>query len=136
MAVFWVCFLLVIIAGYVIAFTRKGTVASASIGSRRKEFLVPADIETAFRSISAIRGKLTVDDRDPATKVIVLSSPVSFFTWGFLFPVFLHPEGTGTRVVLGCHSKFFQIGPLVTKAHDECEAAIMSAFALPHARVA
>ena len=136
MAAFWVCFLLVIIAGYVIAFTRKGSVASASLGSRRKEFVVPADIETAFRSISSMRGKFTVDDRDPATKVIVLSSPVTLFTWGFLFPVFLHAEGTGTRVVVGCHSKFFQIGPLVTKSHDACEAAIKAEFALPPAYVA
>lgn len=136
MLAFWLVLIAFAVGGYVVAFTRKGRVASASLGSRRKEFFVPADIDSAFRCISAMRGKFTADDRDPATKVVVLSSPVSFMTWGFLYPVFLHPAGTGTRVELGCRSKFFQLGPLVTKAHDECEAAIQSALSLPTARVA
>jgi hypothetical protein len=136
MLAFWVVLIVFMFAGYGIAFTRKGRVASASLGSRRKEFFVPADIDSAFRCISAMRGKFTADDRDPATKIMVLSSPVSFMTWGFLFPVYLHPAGNGTRIELGCHSKFFQMGPLVTKAHDECEAAIKSALSLPQARVA
>lgn len=136
MAGFWVVLVLFALVGYGVALTKKGRVAGASLGSRRKEFFVPADIESAFRVISAMRGKFTADDRDPATKVVVLASPVSFMTWGFTYPVFLHAAGTGTRIELGCHSKFFQLGPLVTKAHDECEAAIKSALSVPTAYVA
>jgi hypothetical protein len=134
---FWVVLILFGVVGYGIALTRKGRVSSAKLGSRRKEFFVQADIESAFRTISAMRGKFTADDRDPATKVIVLSSPVSFATWGFIFPVYLHAAGTmGTRVELGCSSKLFQLGPLVTKAHNDCEAAIQAALSIPAARVA
>lgn len=136
MLAFWLVLLAFAGAGYVVAFTRKGRVASDTIASRRKEFFVPADIESAFRCISAMRGKFTADDRDPVRKIVVLSSPVSFMTWGFIFPVYLHAAGTGTRIELGCKSKFFQLGPLVTKAHDECEAAIQSALSVPTARVA
>lgn len=134
---FWIALVLFGVVGYGIALTRKGRVTGASLGSRRKEFFVPADIESAFRAISAMRGKFTADDRDPTTKVVVLSSPVSFMTWGFIFPVYLHAAGTmGTRIELGCKSKLFQLGPLVTKAHDECEAAIKAALSIPVARVA
>jgi hypothetical protein len=137
MAGFWVVLVLFGVVGYGIALTRKGRVASAKLGSRRKEFFVQADIESAFRVISAMRGKFTADDRDPATKVVVLSSPVSFATWGFIFPVYLHAAGTmGTRIELGCYSKLFQLGPLVTKAHNDCEAAIQAALSIPAARVA
>jgi hypothetical protein len=137
MAGFWIVLVLFGVVGYGIALTRKGRVSSAKLGSRRKEFFVQADIESAFRTISAMRGKFTADDRDPATKVIVLSSPVSFATWGFIYPVYLHAAGTmGTRVELGCHSKLFQLGPLVTKAHNDCEAAIQAALSIPVARVA
>jgi hypothetical protein len=136
MEAFWIALVAFVVGGYAFAFTRKGRVASASLGSRRKEFFVPADIESAFRCISAMRGTFTADDRDPASKVVVLSSPVSFMTWGFLYPVYLHPAGNGTRIELGCKSKFFQMGPLVTKAHNECEAAIKSALSVPTARVA
>lgn len=136
MLAFWWVLIAFVVLGYVLSFMRKGRVASAKLGSRRKEFFVPADIESAFRCISAMRGTFTADDRDPATKIVVLSSPVSFMTWGFLFPVYLHATGNGTRIELGCHSKFFQMGPLVSKAHDECEAAIKSALSVPTARVA
>lgn len=136
MAAFWLGVVVFVVGGYALALTRKGRVASATIGSRRKEFFVPADIESAFRCISAMRGKFTADDRDPVRKIVVLSSPVSFMTWGFVYPVYLHAAGTGTRIELGCKSKFFQMGPLVTKAHDECEAAIQSALSIPTARVA
>ena len=43
------------VVGYGIALTRKGRVAGASLGSRRKEFFVPADIEIIFEAPVAER---------------------------------------------------------------------------------
>ncbi len=133
----FVVMLLLILVGYGVAFTRKGRVATARMGSRRHDLHSNADAQTVFDRISAIRGgKLTVDDRDPEHKIIVLSSPVSLFSWGFLFPVFIHAEGAGTRIEIGIHSKVFQLGPVVTRWHNTAIAEIEQALAVPQARIA
>jgi hypothetical protein len=126
----------VIGVGYAIAFSRKGKVASTTMGSRQTEIHTQASPDQAFAAIAAIGRPYSVDDRDPGAKIVVLSSPVTFFTWGFLYPVFIHAEGTGSRIQIGCQSKFIQMGPLVTNAHRKCVAAIEQSLSLPTARVA
>jgi len=127
--------LLFVALGYMIAFTRKGSVRTARLGSRRLEVFSNSDPAAMFAKLSAMRGKFTADDSDASAKIVVLSSPVSFFSWGFLYPVFIHAEGSGSRVEVGIQSKFFQIGPVVSKWHRDCVAAIEQAVSLPEARV-
>ena len=133
---FFLVLLVVIGVGYFIAFTRKGKVASATIGSRRLEVRSAADPATVFQRLALMKGPITVDDKDPNANILVLSSSVTLFTWGFLYPVLLHPEGTGTRIEIGCHSKFIQLGPLVSKAHRQCAEAIELMLSVPEARIA
>lgn len=134
----WIFFIpLVIVAiGYLIAASRKGSVRSASLGSRRSELHSAADPQTVFDRISTIGGKFRVDDRDPTAKILVVSSPITFGTWGFLYPIFVHADGAGSRVEIGCHLKFIQMGPLVTRWHRQCVAAVEALLAPPVARVA
>jgi hypothetical protein len=134
----WIWFLplAIVLIGYMIAASRTGKVASATLGSRRLDVHSAADPQAAFDRILSIGGKFRVDDRDPSTKIIVLSSPITFGTWGFLYPVYIHADGAGSRIEVGCHSKFIQIGPLVTRWHKQCVAAIEELLAPPTARVA
>jgi hypothetical protein len=111
-------------------------VSAAVLGRRVHEVQTPASPEQAFAAIAAIGKPYTVDDQEARTKVLVLSSPVTLFSWGFLYPVYLHAEGTGTRIQIGCHSKFFQMGPIVAGAHGKVRDAIERALSLPQARVA
>jgi hypothetical protein len=127
--------LLFVALGYAIAFTRKGSVRTARLGARRLEIFSNSDPAALFAKLSTMRGKFTADDSDASAKIIVLASPVSFFSWGFLYPVFIHPHGSGSRVEVGIQSKFFQIGPVVGKWHRDCVAAIEQAVSLPEARV-
>jgi hypothetical protein len=128
--------LLVVGIGYAIAFTRKGSVAGASVGSRRLDVHSPASPEQVFERLRVIGGKFLCDDSDASSKIIVLSSPVTFFSWGFLYPVFIHAEGAGSRIEIGIKSKFIQFGPVVGKWHRDCAAAIEQALSVPPARVA
>jgi hypothetical protein len=128
--------MVVIVVGYGIAFTRKGKVRSATLGSRVHEIRTQASPEQTFAAIIAIGRPYTVDDQEARTKVLVLSSPVTLFSWGFLYPVFLHADGSGTRIQIGCHSKFFQMGPIVTSAHGKARDAIERVLSIPQARVA
>lgn len=137
MGAFWFVFIIVLVVGYIIAFTRKGSVKTTALGSRTKTTFSPANAATVFDRIASIaEPRLKVDDKDPATKRLVLSAPVTFFTWGFLFPVYLHDTGNGTSIEVGCHSKLIQWGPLVSRAHNLCIAAIDAALSVPSARVA
>jgi hypothetical protein len=128
--------LIMVGVGYMIAFTRKGSVRTARLGGRRLDVHTPADPKAVFARLSAMRGKFTADDSDATANIIVLASPVTFFSWGFLYPVFIHPDGAGSRIEIGIQSKFIQIGPVVGKWHRDCVAAIEQALALPEARVA
>lgn len=137
MGVYWSVFVFAFILANAIALTRKGKVASDRIGSLRRELHSDADPQAVFDRIAAIgAGKIKVDDKNAETKQLVLSSPMSFAGWGFLYPVSLHPAGTGTRIEVGCKSKVFQIGPLVTRAHSKCVEEIEAALSVPAARIA
>ncbi len=125
------------VVGYSIAFTKKGNVKTDRMGSRRHDIFSPADIATVYARLSVLQdGKIRVDDKDDVARMIVMSSPVSLGSWGFLYPVVLHATVNGTRIEIGCKSKFFQLGPIVTSWHNRAIAAVERALSIPEARVA
>jgi hypothetical protein len=130
---FWVAFLLMLAIAYVIAWTRKGTV-KMSMSASPRELHSPADPATVAERIRHLGKPYTVDD-DSGT-VICLSSPVTFMSWGFFYPVHIHPEGTGSKIVVGVRSKIFQVGPIPARAHAKCVEAIEQALSVPAARIA
>jgi len=135
----WIFFLplVLVLVGYLIAAARTGKVATARLGGRVLRVTTAADPKTAFDRISTIGGKFKVDDRDGQMHTLVLSSSITFGTWGFLYPVFIRAEqGGGSTIEIGISSKFIQVGPLVTKWHKQCAQAIEELLAPPTARVA
>jgi hypothetical protein len=128
-----VVMLVLLAVAYVVAFTRKGSVKMA-MTSNRREVRSPADPATVAERIKALGAPYTVDDSDG--HVILLSSPVTFFSWGFFYPVVIQPEGSGSKIIVGVTSKVFQLGPIVTRAHAQCVEAIERALSIPSARVA
>jgi hypothetical protein len=131
----WIFLLVMIGVGYAIAFTRKGKVAGTSMTSRREEISSPATPSEVFAALREVGHPFKVDDSDAASNMLVLSSPVTLFSWGFLYPVFITPSGSGSRIMIGCGSKLFQIGPVVTNAHNKCVAAVRAALSAAPARV-
>ena len=131
---FWIFFLFAIVIAYVVAFTRKGKV-SMGMTSRREEISSPASPAEVMAALRLIGHPYKVDDVDASSNTLVLSSPVSFFSWGFLYPVVVTPSGSGSKIVIGCGSKVFQIGPVVTSAHNKCVAAVRAALSAAPARV-
>lgn len=128
--------LVIVGLGFLVALTRRGSVAGTRIGSRRLELMTAADPATVFARIRAIDAPYRVDDQDASARTLVLSSPPTFATWGFLYPVVITPAGDGARIEIGIASRFIQFGPLVTRAHKQCAAAIEALIGLPAARVA
>lgn len=134
--VFMVVPLVVVGLGFVIATSRRGSVAGTRIGSRKLDVHNAADPDAVFGRLRTLGGKYRLDDSDPQRRVLVFSSPPTFATWGFLYPVNVVPEGGGTRIEIGIASRFIQFGPLVTSAHKQLAAAIEDELGVPVARVA
>jgi len=124
--VFILVFTLALLAiGFAVALTARGRAATATRTSRLRTFDVGLTPDEAFARLTAMpEGTYRVDDRDPATRVLVMSSRPTGFTWGFLYPIFISERDRGARVEVGIKSRFIQVGPLVTRAHDQVMAAI------------
>lgn len=132
----WIFIIIAVGIGYVVAFSRKGKVTGTSMTSRQHDVTSPASPAEAFAALRKIGFPYKVDDADPSSSMLVLSSPVTFFSWGFLYPVFITPGlNGGSRIVVGCGSKLFQMGPIVTNAHKKCVSAIEAALSAAPARV-
>jgi len=136
MNAFWVVFLGLMLVAFIVAFIRKGKVGMA-MPSRRRVVTSNAAPAEVFDRLLRIARPYVVDDSDPRTHVIVLSRGRGLFGgWGFLFPVFIAPApGGGSELTIGCTSKVFQVGPLVTRSHDKCVDAIEAQLAIATARV-
>jgi hypothetical protein len=133
----WVFIIGSIVVGYVIALTRKGRVGVTLVGSRRHELFVPLDPDSVFARLQRVDVRYRIDDADPATKRLVLSSSPSLFTWGFLFPINIRDHaGGGSDIEVGIHSRLVQAGPLVTRAHARCLDDISQALGVPATRAA
>lgn len=121
----------------VIAFTRRGSVRTHRIGRRVLELQVAASPAEAFTRLLSIAAPYRIDDSVAAEHLLVMSSRPTFASWGFFYPIAIdaRPEG-GSILRIGIQSKVFQWGPIVTKAHRNCVAAIQAHFGIPKARVA
>lgn len=123
--------------GLLVAFLRRGSVSGTAMGFRRRELFSPAAPPEVFARLVQMVGHHRVDDADASSNMLVLSSPPTMGTWGFLYPVIIHPAaGGGSRIEIGCRSKVIQLGPLVTRAHKQCVEAVKLLVGLPEARVA
>jgi hypothetical protein len=132
-----VCYL---IACYAIAASRKGRVG-VTVTTQRHDVFVPIDPATVFARLAQIGDRYRVDDVDPVTRRLVLSSSVTLFTWGYFYPVAIHPHGpAGSRIEIGIRSRLPQRGALmtalVTHALLRCADEISEWLEVPAARVA
>lgn len=121
--------LAVTIFAITVALVRRGNARTATLGGRRLEVRTAAAPATVRAALRALGGPYRTDDEDADRGVVVLSSRPTLATWGFFYPIFVHADGTGSRLEIGIKSRFIQVGPLVTVAHQRCVAAIEAALA-------
>lgn len=132
---FWVVMMIALGVMYVVAFTRRGSTRMAMPG-RKQDIYSNASPAEVFAAIKRVPPPFKIDDLDEQNKIICISSPVSFGSWGFFYPVFIAPAANGgSQITIGCTSKIFQLGPLVTRAHNKCVEAVERTLTVATARV-
>ena len=123
------------IATYALAYRRKGRVGSVQIGAMRIELHSAAEPSVVFDTIAAIGPPYRVDDLDPDKLMLVLSARPSIWSYGWLFPVNVLAEDTGSRIEIGIKSRLLHIGPGTGRAHKWCAQAIERLLTVPPARM-
>ncbi|WP_436499185.1 hypothetical protein [Actinokineospora sp. HUAS TT18] len=123
----------VVLVFLVVAFTRKGSAATATMTKRRMVLHSAVPPATVYNwLVYHCPPGYSVDDQDPSRGIVILSSRPSLFTYGFFYPAFVYQEGTGTRIEVGIKSRAIQVGPLVTRDHRKLAYALAG---LTHSQV-
>jgi hypothetical protein len=86
--------------------------------------LPPAEV---FARLERARwtGHCRLADKDEQRRVLVLSSSVSGWGWGFFYPVFVHRDDSGSLIEIGVRPRVpVQPGLIVANNHKACVAEI------------
>jgi len=132
----WLAPVGIIILGRYVESLRKGRVANATLGARRLELRSSADADTVFAKLLQVGGGFRVDDSDAGKKILVLSSPTTLWSSGYLYPIHVRQDIIGSLIVIGIRSKSISVGVVrKSRAHERCATELSQLLGLPAARV-
>jgi hypothetical protein len=132
----WLAPIGILAIGRFVESLRRGRIANAALGPRRLELRSSADAETVFAKLLQVAGDFRVDDSDSSKKILILSSPTTLWSSGFLFPIHVRQDIIGSLVVIGIRSKSISVGVVrKSRAHARCAAELSQLLGLPSARL-
>lgn len=113
-----------------IAATRTGKSVLGVRSKRMSAISTERDPESALKLVIrfAQQSGYKVVAIDEAKGQLVLEEPISLFTWGFFFPVFVSQQANRTVIEIGIKSKLFQYGPIVSRTHEKCISGLKAAL--------
>ena len=112
-----------------VATQRKMPASAAKQTSRRLTLTSPLAPAAVIAKLQQAQWRrIKVHDSDAARGVVVLATGVTGFSWGFFYPVFVTPSGSGSTIEIGIKSRIFQAGPVVTNSHKAAVAEIEQAL--------
>jgi hypothetical protein len=120
---------IIVLVIILVAATRKMPAHSVQQTSRRMTLTSPLAPAAVVAKLEAARwNRIKLHDSDPARGVVVLATGTTIFSWGFFYPVFVTPSGTGSTIEVGIKSRAVQWGPVVTNNHTSAVAEIEQAL--------
>lgn len=117
--------------GYIVAATRKGSWALKVKSQRMELFSTIVSPEETLASIIyfAQASGYKISNLDEIENRVVLEESISFWSWGFFYPVFISKQSDGhTSISVGIKSKFIQRGPIVARSLKRCVNGIKEAL--------
>jgi len=128
-SVWLAAFLAIILMPALLAESVRASAKTVAPTSRRVVLESPLAPDAAFAKLNAAAfGRCKVRDSDPARRVLVLSSPMSGWSYGFLYPVFVRANGTGSSIEVGILPKTIQHDLTVSRWHETCAGAVAKAL--------
>src|ERR1041385_6898461 len=113
----------------IIAALRKISAKTVAQTRRRMTLTSPLAPAAVIEKLKrAAWRKIKVTDTDADRGVVVLATPMTMFSWGFFYPVFVTQGGSGSTIEVGIKSRAMQWGPVVTNNHKACVAEIEQAL--------
>lgn len=115
---------------YVFALTRKAADAVRNKPSRIKVLHSPLAYSDAINRLiqMAPAQGYKVEDVTPDGSRVTLGTNITFFSYGFFYPVYFSVEPSGTMVEVGIVSRAFQWGPVVGFNHDKVATMVSNAL--------
>lgn len=110
----------------------KASARTVAPSDRRHTLSSPLAPDAAFEKLRAARlGHCRRVDADASRRVVLLSTPMSGWSMGFFYPVFVKPApgGAGSCVEIGVRPKTIQHEATVRANHEACIAEIEAALA-------
>ena len=113
-----------------IADLHRVTAKDVSRTHRRIEIRSPAAPEALYAKLLGTKlHRLKLRDSDAQRRVLLLESPISGWSWGFLVPVFVRDAGIGSTIEIGIKPKMVQHVSTVEEWHKKAAAEIEKALA-------
>ena len=84
------------------------------ISSKRHRMIIKVIIKFATDN------KYEIDHFDSEAGIIILSKPLSFFSNGFFFPIYITQENDKILIEIGIVSKAVQVGPIPKRILERC----------------
>lgn len=132
----WLAPVGIIVLGRFVESLRRGRVASATLGSPCLELRSSADADTVFAKLLQVGSGFRIDDSDASKKILVLSSPTTLWSSGYLYPIHVRQDIIGSIVIIGIRSKSISVGIVrKSRAHERCAAELGALLRLPPARL-
>ncbi len=111
-----------VVAIYVFALTRKATDAVKTKPRNIRSFSTPIPYGDAINRLLgfAPTQSYKVEDVAPDGSRVILGTSITFFSYGFFYPIYFSVEPGGSTIVeVGIVSRAFQWGPVVSFNHDK-----------------
>jgi hypothetical protein len=120
-----------LLLGVMLAVYRKVSAKTAEPTRRRLILSTPLAPQAAFQKLERTLwiGHCKLADVDAERRVLVLSSGITGWSWGFFYPVFVRASASGSEIEVGARARVPQFGPIVANNHKACVAEIEKALA-------
>jgi hypothetical protein len=125
---------LVLVAGvgaiYFIAITRKAQDAVKEKPRNLRALTTPMTYSDAINRLlqAAPAQGYKVEDVTPDGSRVILSTPITFLSYGFFYPIYFSAVPGGTMVEVGIASRALQWGPVVTHNLDKITNVVGNAI--------
>ena len=122
--------IMIVIIPILLATSAKSPAKAAVLSHRHVTLETGLAPDSVFAKLAALKfGKVTPHDSDAERRVVVFTSPITGWSYGYFYPVFIRGAGAGSIVEVGITPKSIDCAPRLQKSLEACAREIETALA-------